>query len=380
MKRVLGTKPNGERDETTITIRGDKATAHKRWTEELEKIDCGLNQRTGKITLVQQIENSIKRRSELAPNSVEKYEDNLRLYIKPYFVNTLLRQVTTAQIDEFLRLLADRGLSQAHILNVRATMTKPFKEAKTKGLIAYNPMQDADTPVIKKQKGHGADKALTREELESIYRAPWRSQHDLDAFLLLAQTGMRCGEVCGLTWKHIDLDRARLKVEQQIVKHRGRAWEVVLPKRGRKRQLGLVPETVDMLRKRRAEAVVAALASGSPIGDQFVLPHFAATYVDPPNALSCRFARLCRRVGIDASPHRLRHSWATHLLAAGHDLKTVSTSLGHKTTALTNDVYRHTTDDDHRKTSEIGNRVLSFGNSNQEDRVLPFSSRGRGVE
>jgi integrase len=154
-------------------------------------------------------------------------------------------------------------------------------------------------------------------------------------------SGLRCGELCGLRWKDVDLDGARLSVRQTLLAV-GHEVSFSEPKTDQsRRSVSLDPQTVAVLkawRKRQLEErpqggpdyreseLVFTAKSGGPIHPDFVSKSFVNA-VRSAGAPPVRF-------------HDLRHSHASLLAAKVHP-KVVSERLGHSSITLTLDVYSH---------------------------------------
>ncbi len=149
---------------------------------------------------------------------------------------------------------------------------------------------------------------------------------------------MRRGELCGLTWRCLDLDGARLSVEQQLIPTRGGA-SFGPPKTARSRRtVALDPETVDALRRHRDAQLLERDFAGDAYEDRDLV--FADKLGAPihPQTLSRAFTRQRVRAGIPTgSLHVLRHTAATLALTEGVPVHIVAARLGDdpKTTLAT---------------------------------------------
>jgi integrase len=161
---------------------------------------------------------------------------------------------------------------------------------------------------------------------------------------LAASTGMRRGEVLGLRWVDVDLERARVAVRQTLVVA-GREVVVSEPKTSRgRRSIALDPRTVAQLRAWRAAQAAERLQWGSSWVNSGLV--FTRENGSPlhPEWLSDAFAWRIKQAGLPVVRfHDLRHTHASLGLAAGVPIKVMSERLGHSTSSFTADAYQHVT-------------------------------------
>jgi integrase len=158
---------------------------------------------------------------------------------------------------------------------------------------------------------------------------------------LAANTGMRRGEVLGLTWRNVDLDNARLIVEQQVqsVEYEARVADVKTA--GSRRTIDLDPRTVAVLKTWRRHQLERHLSTGRRTDDEFVLTHPDGGSIHP-DLFSQSWSRLMEKSDVRRIRlHDLRHTHASILLKAGVPVKVVSERLGHSSPAFTMTVYQH---------------------------------------
>jgi integrase len=166
--------------------------------------------------------------------------------------------------------------------------------------------------------------------------------------ILAATTGLRRGELCGLTWEALELpiDGAGTASIHQVVVHGPDDQPLVRPstKSGRSRRIAVDPATVAALRAHRERAEIAAHSCDADRFGPFVfspVPDNSEPY--HPRSITRRFSRLCARVGIDGLTFHqaTRHFAATQLIGGGIDVRTVAGRLGHSRASVTLDVYSH---------------------------------------
>ncbi|HVC81490.1 MAG TPA: site-specific integrase, partial [Chloroflexota bacterium] len=161
-------------------------------------------------------------------------------------------------------------------------------------------------------------------------------------WLVALTTGLRKGELLGLRWCDVELDRAVLHVRQQIVSVNGRLITGEPKTAAGRRTIALPRDCVEALREhqgrrpRRPVALDPAHRDTDPVFASAV-----GTSIEPRNA-SARFDALVARSGVQRiSFHGMRHTHATLLLLSGINVKIVSERLGHASIAITLDTYAH---------------------------------------
>ncbi len=160
--------------------------------------------------------------------------------------------------------------------------------------------------------------------------------------LVAVTTGLRRGEIFGLRWRDLDLDKGRLTVAQAIEQTRaGLAFKA--PKTKRSRRVVTLPSvTIEALRSLRASQAAERLALGLGKDERGLV--FTNKLGEPvnPRAASKEFTRIVKRAGLPrVSFHFLRHTHITALLRAGVHPKIASERAGHASVAITMDVYSH---------------------------------------
>jgi len=218
-----------------------------------------------------------------------------------------------------------------------------------KGLLVRNLAALSDPPRVGQSEG----RSLTVTEAKSLLGAA--NGDRLEALYAITLTfGLRRGEALGLSWSDIDFKSGAVHVRRQLRRERlptdqrrdtGRATHVILrdlkTKRSR-RTLHLTSALDRLLRSHRARQARERLATGPGWAESdLVFTTRKGTPIDPDN-FGHYFHRLCARAGLGHwSPHGLRHSAASIMLAQGTPLWVVSEVLGHASVAITKDIYGH---------------------------------------
>lgn len=210
--------------------------------------------------------------------------------------------------------------------------------AHRKGTVARNVADTADPPSI--SRSGRSIRVWTGDQLRCFLDA--MADHELYAlYLLAATTGMRRGEIAGLLWHNVDLDAARLTINQQIVSVQYQLIETDLKTPASRRNIDLDPRTVAELRRHRRRQLEERMATGRRGDDGYVFakPDGAPIH---PDLISQTFERAVAKLDVPRIRlHDLRHTHATILLQQNVHPKVVSERLGHSSVAFTMTVYQH---------------------------------------
>ncbi|GAA3861520.1 site-specific tyrosine recombinase XerD [Tessaracoccus defluvii] len=268
--------------------------------------------------------NHVRAERGLSANTVAAYRRDLASYVDFLAARGIddAADVTAVEVSEFVRqFTAGRATSSVarHVASVRTFHQFALDEALT----TTNPAADVSPPRL----GQRLPKALTIDQVTRMLEAPDRDTPDglRDAALLelLYGTGARVSEVCGL-----DVDDVTVALTDPDAGLR------LLGKGNKERMVPLgsyARSAVDAYLV-RARTGLARAGSGSPA----LLLNQRGGRLSRQSAWAA-IKRAAAAAGIteEVSPHSLRHSFATHLLDGGADLRVVQELLGHSSVATT---------------------------------------------
>ena len=162
-------------------------------------------------------------------------------------------------------------------------------------------------------------------------------------------TGLRRGELLGLKWEDIDLERGDLRVRRQIARINGEVVEAPLKTKNAYRTLPLAEDTIGVLEAQRKKTGDSPWVFPSPTGGPI-----------SPDSVLRMLHRVLKRAGLPRVRfHDLRHTFATLALQNGVDVKTVSGMLGHFSAGFTLDTYAHVTTASQRQAAKTMGNLLS---------------------
>ena len=261
----------------------------------------------------------------LAPNSVEAYARDLRRYLDDLAAAGLSdwAAVGRAEVRGHLASLVERGLSprsQARALSAIRSLHALLVREK---LAPHDPTDELASP----RPGRRLPSLLSHEEVAALLaqpdpRAP-AGRRDRAMLELLYATGLRVSELVSLELNDVNLESR------------------ILVARGKGSKERLVPVGAPAAEAIRAYLATAreALLRGRRSRHLFVTPSGGAM---TRQGFAKLLGRCARSAGIRraVSPHKLRHSFATHLLEGGADLRAVQAMLGHADVSTTQ-IYTH---------------------------------------
>jgi integrase len=239
--------------------------------------------------------------------------------------------LTVAAVDRFERGLLDHGgadggaLSAKSVLAVHAVLHQLLDDAVRRGVAAANVAASAAPP------RHEAPVVTVWSNDEVRRFLDVASTHRLfGVFVVLLATGLTRGELVGLRWGDVDLDAGEITVCRVVSMTLGTRTETATTPR----TVTIGDHTIQLLRAHRAEA--GRVEAGMPVFEK----HGGGEL--NPESLSKTFVRLVEHAGVTPiTISGLRHTHAAMALKAGVNPLVVSKRLGHSTSAITHDLYRH---------------------------------------
>lgn len=310
--------------------------------------------------------------------TVQKYEADCRVHIKPALGAVKLSKLTAPMIQKFYNELGRTGkatkskdskgnittryepLSPKSIRCVHGVLSKALDTAKRQGMIKHNPVELCTIPKLEK-----AEVApLTEKQLKAFLTLCDNEAYG-NIYKVIVFTGLREGEALGLTWDCVDFAKGELKINKQL-QRRGKLDELVPTKNSKPRYLTAPPLVMKILKEQQTRQLEERFKAGEMWqGFQTAEQRKTAlvfTKADGTNitaaALYQRYKHLARAIDAPNSRvHDLRHTFAVLSLQNGDHVKTVQENLGHATAAFTLDVYGHVSE---RMKQESADRMQQY--------------------
>lgn len=240
-------------------------------------------------------------------------------------LDQLLVNANADDVRNYLQNMREHNYSKATMARKLATLRSFFKFLNKRGLTGNNPMLTIRTPKLEKR----LPKFMTEEQVNRLLQTPKDNDllgsRDKAMLEVIYSTGMRVSELVGLNVEDIDFSG-------NVIKVRGK---------GKKERLNPVGQTAMGATQKYLQMRNAVVPAGSPVSSLFINKH--------GQRLSTRSVRrkldkylIEAHLDPDISPHTLRHSFATHMLNHGADLRSVQELLGHQSLSTTQ-IYTHLT-------------------------------------
>lgn len=286
-------------------------------------------------------------------------------YVEPEFGKMKLKNVTYSSIVLFLNEMAvKRGLSFGSIRNIKVVLSMVLDIAVKDNVLKSNPCQGT---LKELQREYGKDtkevRALTLEEqklFESFLAKPGRYNRYYPIFTVMLWTGMRVGEVLGLTWDDIDFENNEIDVNHTLLyydkgKGEGSDYKINPPKtKSSNRTVPMLPKVREALIKEKEYQEQLGIKCVSEVDGltNFIFLNNKGKVLSHKK-LNHKLSVICNAINdelrtdksrtVNDFPHvhnhMLRHTFATRMREAGADMKAVSDMMGHEGILITLKTY-----------------------------------------
>lgn len=287
---------------------------------------------------------------KFSENSRSNYRQFLDNHILPVLGDFLMIDITGAMLNKLLLDFQRSGKAHASVIKLYNILNGVFKMAFFDGSIQQNPMPRVTRPDPRKdeQVKDEQEKAYTVQQLRHILQCLDNEPIKWQAYInLVADTGMRRGEACGLQWTDIDVKKGCITIRRNLQYTPSVGVYVDTPKNRRSRRVDIGPEVVKLLRQLQTE-------QSSKCISQWVFTQDGSADPMHPQSPTRFFTKFGRRYDIeDFHPHKLRHTSASIALTNGADVVSVSERLGHSDTAVTLRMYAHANEESIRRAGQV---------------------------
>ena len=275
------------------------------------------------LDLVSNYLNYLEIERALSKNTIKAYESDIFAFLE-YLSNekgiTEINQIKRTHIGAYNRNLASIGISPISIVTKIASIKGFFRYLCINAIIEKNPALALNSPKISKK----LPKVISIKEIEKLLASHLDVMHKA-LFELFYATGLRVSELVNLEFKNTDLKTGIIKTMGKGSKERiipiGSKAKTALKNYFKQREIIILTSEFG----KKNQKYVFLKQNGTKITRQYVY-----TFIH----------NLGKKIEKDISPHTIRHSFATHLLENGADLRVVQELLGHSS-IVTTQLYTH---------------------------------------
>ena len=281
-------------------------------------------------------------RPNIRPNTANGYLNAIDNHIIPALGKIKLSKLTTLQVQHFYNELREKGrldskkhpngkpLSASMVKHVHLILSASLKQAVKERIIMFNPCENCKVP-----KPVHKEMVVLPQDRIGAYLAETKRLGLYEMFFLELTSGLRRGELIALEWNDLNVTTRMLTVNKQVYRQNG-TLTVSIPKTANSNRIIALPQsTVDLLVQEHEKH------PHSPL--MFCYPRTESYW--SPDVISRVHKKALKAAGIEERVrfHDLRHTFSTLAIQSGADVKTISSMMGHFSSAFTLDTYTHVT-------------------------------------
>lgn len=315
----------------------------------------GISYSDGALTLKQLIERYKEIKQGVSYNTKVVYDSIIKLLSETQLGNKKIKDIKGSDLKLWFIYLHNNGRKYNSIKAVYAVIKAAYRVALMEDLVAKTPCNFLLSSIIEDDSVHR--RALTDEECEKIInylKGSTKYRRFLPIFIILLETGLRAGELCGLTMNDIDLENRTINVSHQLIVEKSNYLTITKPKSTN--GIRKIPMT-ELVYQSFKDAIefrqqvpnlgievdgyrdfIFLKISGMPMYPRYIAQYFRFI-VDAYNELNCNEPM------IRFTPHVLRHTFCSKLAKNGMSIKNLQYLMGHSNVSLTLNVYTHTSYD-----------------------------------
>ncbi len=323
-----------------------RKSAEEAMRRALGRLDVGDDPIPQAITLAEFVEQRwlphLETQGKPRPSTRKRYASLLHRRVLPAIGSLRLDRVRPAHVQAVLDAATRGGSAPRTVAHLRAAVSSAFTMAVRWQLVVINPVRATTTPTPEAPRLVTPDVEQLRALADAAAGTPWAIP-----VVLATTTGARRGEILGLRWRDVDLERGRARIEETIQRVDGRLAFTPPKTRQARRSVPLTALAVALLRQHRTEQSRRRLALGGAWHDLDLVCERGDGRPIDPSTFTHAFRRIARSVGLEGMRlHDCRHGVATVSARGGALAFMTSRALGHASTSFTSTTYQHADDAD----------------------------------
>lgn len=332
-----------------ITIYAPTLNELRKKEEEIQTaIRSGIDYAKGEVTMGNLIQSYLSLKQGVRPQTIQVYQYFAKIIAKYPINSRKIKMVKMADAKQWIVDLRNDGIAFNTIKHLRSLCKMAFQMACEEDILLKNPFDFRMDLIPNDTKSREALTQKQQEDLREFFCTQPRYKHLYDTFVILLGTGLRIGELCGLTISDLDFENHKIHVSRQLLRNRHGERFVSVPKtKNGVRDIPMIPEVEtsfkSILSKRKAKQ--DQIIDGC--SDFVLLNREGKVKTEDNIESSFRFAE--RKFNelhqadnpVRLTPHVLRHTFCTNLVSKGINIKSLQYLMGHSSVKLTLDLYSH---------------------------------------
>ena len=336
-----------------------KKEAEQAERAELDARDRGVDVAPSTLIVAELVERYVRSRRSLGRCGIktgEEYDRLIRLYIEPHFRSVVIKKLRPAAVSAWVATLMESGgragkpISAKTAKHAFALLSSAFRWGVKMQFVAQNVCDAAEAPTSPRSEARALAGGEVTKLMHAAKGSRWESFVDLALML-----GARRGELLALTWDDVDLDQGSVTIRASLSQTKA-ATAIKSTKTNRVRIVPLTAAALEAFRRQRLQQNEDRMRNA----DIFQPDPRHAIFTDEigcqlsPKAATNAFARIAKKAGISTtSLHSTRHTAATQLIAAGVDVTTTASILGHVNANVTLALYSHVVEGAQRSAMDV---------------------------
>lgn len=341
------TEPGGQRK----TIYANNLNDLRKKESEIQKLtELGVSYFEGSMTVSKLLDRYLSLKQNLRTNTVRGYGITIKTAKRDRaFCAMKIRMVKRSDVQKSMINLSQMGYAYGTINRAYTILKSAFQMACDEDILSKNPCNFRLSTVITKDTKKRC--ALTSEQqrifFDFVKNDPRYYKH-YDTFVFMVETGLRIGELTGLTLKNIDWANNTIIIDHQLQVEAGRK-RLYIEKTKTEDSIRNIPlterarESLERIVKNRNPKNIPEKIVDGYIGFLFLtrtgLPRHVFHYDEVFRNCVIKYNKSHAIQLPDVTPHILRHTFCTNCINAGMNIKTVQYLMGHATSKMTLDVY-----------------------------------------
>lgn len=300
-------------------------------------------------------------------NTRANYESRINNYIIPYFGNIELGKLNSATVQQFYNDLINKDLKPNSCKKIIEILRGCYKYAKKLNLVNYLP---TEIETVKQE----STKVVVWDDIQlKFFLSEIKDNWLYLPALIISLTGLRIGELCGLTWDNVDLDEGIIHVRDQVIQDKKTYALVhtrILKTNSAYRSISIPQGLINLLKVHKEKqpednkkGFVILDREDRMCNPRNVSMDFTKKVEKYKDTLEDKKEKSKKEINNymqlpQLSIHGLRHTHATILLLKGENIKVISERLGHKSIRVTMDTYSHVLPSMKRQTAALLDNVF----------------------